>query len=333
MAEVTGTNSQEKNGKIRLKPVVKGSPVRKSASRIFRSADHRYKNNLNTNTGLQRTCSCGQHTIGGGECNSCRMKGSLGNNRSEYEREVGGENSTGFTTPVIQRYQSDFNPINANSIRSNNVTSQIKGGEGTGEDDPEAIVGAELRSYRNIAPLPLWPLAQREDDEKADAKLKYSTKSAPKALDCGGFHSQIKWDLDGSNEKTTGFVVQKVTFKLKRKNCSDEDNNFIKTYWEAWQVREGKIYIGTSDSPHGSDTFRVPPKPDHKGINYEAGDAKFMPNYEAPKTWGNVPQALSLPSTASKPEGWSDAGTLSRYMRNTFNCCDGATESKFESEG
>ena len=333
MGEASGAKKQDKAVRIRHKPAKESNSLRKSASRIYRSANSWNANVPTIEDGLQRSCSCGQHTIGGGECNACMKNRSLGNLESEYEQEAGGEISASFTVPASQRFHGDFNRMETHTARSDKDIGHMAAGEGPGEDDPQAIVGGEIVSFRSTSDLSLSPIAQMNDEEKAVAKLSYATKSAPKALDCGGFHSQIKWGIDGINEKTAGFVVQKVTFSLKRKKCSGEDNDFIKTYWEAWQVREGKIYIGTSESLHGSDTFRVPPSPDHGGKNYEAGAAKFMPNYEAPNTWGNVPEALSLPSTASEPDGWSDSGTLKRYMRNTFNCCDGATDSKFESDG
>ena len=104
----------------------------------------------------------------------------------------------------------------------------------------------------------LGQTVQRQD-EGGSATLNFSTVTAPTNQGCGGFRSQVRWGLDGANENTDGFVVQKVTFDLARERCGGGDSNFQTTYWEAWEVRKGNIYVGTSESRHNADTFNVPP--------------------------------------------------------------------------
>jgi hypothetical protein len=165
------------------------------------------------------------------------------------------------------------------------------------------------------------------------AELTYSTVFPKKNLGCGGFKWAVKWGLTGADASTNGFIVQKLTFDLKREKCAGGRNDFAKTYWEGWQVRKGKIYIGMSKSLHRSDTFQVPPTPDQKGVNLEEGHAKYMDGYTAPLSWGHVPEALSLPATTTKPAEWSDSGTIHRWLRNEFDCCAGKTKSNLTSKG
>ena len=163
--------------------------------------------------------------------------------------------------------------------------------------------------------------------------LTHTTTTAPVSTGCGGFTGAGRWGLSGASASTNGFVVQKLTFDLKRENCTGARNDFAKTYWEAWEVRSGTIYIGTSADTHNADTFRVGSTASHKGLNLEEGYAKYIDGYTAPNSWGNVPEALSLPSTTSSPAGWSDAGTIHRWLRSDFDCCDGHNTATFTSGG
>ena len=155
-----------------------------------------------------------------------------------------------------------------------------------------------------------------------------ATTTTPKTDNgCGGYVWAQRWGLSGANSSTNGFVVQQLTFDLRRTGCGGTANNFYKRYWEAWEVRGGKIFVGTTTTPHSADTFRVSSTPNHHGINHEEGKAKFIPGYTAPSGWGSVPEAGSLPATETQPAGWSTAGTLNRSIRSTFNCCEGKNES------
>jgi hypothetical protein len=176
------------------------------------------------------------------------------------------------------------------------------------------------------APAPTAPTAK-------PATLTYSTKKARTSSGCGGYEYAVTWGLNGASASTNGFIVQKLTFDLKREICAGGKNDFAKTYWEAWQVRGGKIFIGTSTSAHVADTFQVGPTIDQKGVNLEEGFAKYIEGYTEPSTWGNVPEALSLPSTSTKPTGWSDTGATHRSVKCTFNCCDKSDKGTLEGDG
>jgi hypothetical protein len=275
---------------------------------------------------LQRTCACGQHTIGGSTCSACRQQRLGGANRSSHNQGSGGEQPL---ATVISHNHLDLSRVPVNLITP---SIRATGGEGAGDDDQEAMIGGESKQFGQTISQRLGQTVQR-NGEGSTATLNFTTVTAPKNKGCGGFRDQVRWSLDGADESTQGFVVQKVTFDLVREKCDGGDANLQITYWEAWQVRDGEVFIGTSESRHNADTFNVPSKPDHKGSCYEAGWAKFMPDYEAPNSWGNVPMARALPSTTSEPDKWSDSGTSHRYMRNTFDCCGQSDLGEFESGG
>ena len=159
-------------------------------------------------------------------------------------------------------------------------------------------------------------------DAGTPATLTYTTTTARTAKGCGGFEYAVRWGLNGATASTNGFIVQELTFDLQREKCAGGDSNFKKKYWEAWEVRGGQIFVGTSTSKHNADTFRVPPTPDHKGVNFEEGKAKFIPDYTEPRTWAGVPEAGSLPATQTAPTGWSASGALVRSVNVVFDCCN-----------
>ncbi len=159
----------------------------------------------------------------------------------------------------------------------------------------------------------------------ATPTLKRTVTTQPVSFGCGGFNMAAIFSVDNATSSTNGFIVQKVTFNLNREKCAGGNSNFSKTYWEAWQVRNGIAYIGTSSARHDSDgrgdNFQVPSAPSHKGVNYLEGKAKYIDGYTEPNSWGNIPEAGSLPATTSQPAGWTDAGTIHRWIKSEFNCC------------
>lgn len=163
--------------------------------------------------------------------------------------------------------------------------------------------------------------------------LTYATVAPKRNLGCGGFSWGVRWGLNGATAATNGFVVQQLTFDLSRERCTGGRNDFRKTYWEAWQVRGGNIFVGTTNSPHNADTFSVQPTPNQRGINFEEGQATYIDGYTAPTTWGHVPEALALPATMTIPAGWNRHVKLLRWLRNDFDCCAGSTRSDFTSHG
>jgi Domain of unknown function (DUF4157) len=163
--------------------------------------------------------------------------------------------------------------------------------------------------------------------------LAYNTVTPRAATSCGGYTYAARWGLNGATASTNGFIVQKLQFNLNREICSGGRNDFTKTYWEAWEVRNGNIFVGTSTSPHRADTFQVGPTPGQKGVNLEEGNARFIEGYTEPRSWGRVPEARDLPATTTQPAGWSDFGTVHRSVRVSFDCCSGSDPGAISGDG
>jgi hypothetical protein len=168
----------------------------------------------------------------------------------------------------------------------------------------------------------------------AAATLTKSEVTARTDKGCGDYVWAVKWGLSGATDKTNGFIVQQLTFDFKREKCvGDGRNDFYKRYWEAWEVRGGKIFVGTSASPHSADTFSGESTPTQKGVNREDGKAKFMPDYKEPAKWGKIPEARDLPATEKEPDGWSTDGAIDRDIVATFDCCGKTPVHKVEGTG
>lgn len=206
-----------------------------------------------------------------------------------------------------------------------------------GQQDPSA--GATGKAQQDASlPTDATPVpAQAPAVPAATPTLAKRTTLGPTNDGCGGFDWGTIFSIDNATGSTKGFVVQKIVFNLQRDVCAGGTNNFSTTYWEAWEVRGGVVYIGTSAARHDSDgvgdRFRVPATIDHKGSNSLVGVAKFMPNYTAPTTWGSVPAAGSLPATTTAPAGWSDSGGIRRTVSNTFDCCNRSDLGDFNTTG
>jgi hypothetical protein len=217
----------------------------------------------------------------------------------------------------------------ARGYRFAGVDVMARGGSPRGADAGVAPAMADAGVAPAITARPAPPMPATP----APAKLKYSTVTKRTNDGCGGFHWAVQWGMDNAKANTNGFIVQELVFDLQRVKCDGTRDDFFKRYWEAWEVRGGSIFVGTSTTPHSADTFRVLPTPDRRGMNFEQGKAKFIPDYQAPLTWGNVPEAGSLPATETRPAGWNDSGIIDRYIVSRFDCCGGKTSATVWGEG
>jgi hypothetical protein len=213
-----------------------------------------------------------------------------------------------------------------------------RGGETEPQEDDPDYLGGDGGTATTAPPAASGSGASGGGSAAAPAApaavtLTYSTVTARTRTGCGGYTYAVRWGLNNADATTNGFIVQKLTFDLRRRKCVGGDDNFAKKYWEAWEVRGGQIFVGTSTSRHNADTFQVPSTPDECGVNFEEGKAKFIPGYTAPRSWGRVAEAGSLPATETEPADWSDAGTLKRNVRVSFDCCDRSDLGEISGEG
>ena len=252
--------------------------------------------------------SIGQHSVG---------------NRSMVQ-SLGSRNrgtASDSTTCASSNAGHDFSRIGIHAHREAMRHTDSSGGGELLSDDPlrQTILGGD---GDGVSVPQTQPATAGNSPAAPAASLTYSTVTPRTRQGCGGYEYAVQWGLDNATASTDGFIVQKLQFNLVRDICAGGTNNFAKTYWEAWQVKGGKIFIGTSTSPHHADTFRVGATPDQKGVNLEEGNAKFIEGYTEPLSWGTVPEAGSLPATETEPAGWSDAGTKYRSVQVDFDCCE-----------
>jgi hypothetical protein len=299
---------------------------------------------------LQRSCDCGSHTGGSGKCAKCRSekKGPL---------SISGQISTSTNSPThspgaiaydlsqvpaesSSRMAGPAGTARPNAQQGNNAFSGQAGETETGtlpqRESRDLLQCIQIMGEENAGLCREQVLGTPAQAAPTYPHVTHRVTLGPNNGGCGGFDFGSIFSVANATATTNGFVVQKVNFNLQRQTCTGATSNFVKTYWEAWEVRNGVVLIGTSTSRHDSDgigdRFTVPPSPGHHGLNFLEGFVKFIPNYTAPHSWGHVPQALSLPSTESPPAGWSDSGTIQRWLRNDFDCCNGHTRSDMTSQ-
>ena len=171
----------------------------------------------------------------------------------------------------------------------------------------------------------ITPLVQRQDKQAivSSPSLTYIAQ-APVQGRCGDFSWQIKWQLNNATEQTNGFIVQKVKQVSLAKKCDDSSDDVFNIYWEAWQVKNGKIMSGISERESLGDVFTWTNTNGSKGGTYVTGSAKFMAGYKEPLSWGRVKEAGTLPATTTQPAGWTESGSKYRFVGTPdYFCCEG----------
>jgi hypothetical protein len=159
-------------------------------------------------------------------------------------------------------------------------------------------------------------------------------KKPTKTGDCGGVEYQVRWILDPGD---TGYVIQRVDFGhdvLKcdntaditgAKSCSGSD---APTYYEAWRVENGNVFIGTGKKPHNADTYRLLDHTQRKKKHQIVGKVQFIAGYKL--TLGNgaddwqepgVRLAGSLPTRATAPAGFDPAAARDHNLSVEWDCC------------
>jgi RHS repeat-associated protein len=198
-------------------------------------------------------------------------------------------------------------------------------------EDSVGFDAGDVNLYRYVGNS---PLDNTDPSGKNGVSLKYITAIPPTAGNCGKFDWKIRWRLEGADQNTNGYVVQKVEFKSEVIPCSvncelppSTSGEII--FWEAWQVRNGQVY--NVDNSQGSDLFAVQTGFDKfLGQHIVEGHAKFIADYTEPAKWKPTTFSGRVPSTITQPSGWSDGGTLDRTITSTFDCCKGIRKSRLK---
>jgi hypothetical protein len=214
------------------------------------------------------------------------------------------------------------------------------GGEGTGEEEimgGEADAGLQLEAEEG----------EYEGQEKASAKprkkpangpsLSYTQVEPATAGKNGRYKWKVKWTLPGATDKTNGWIIQKL---VAQQNVTDKNGKPIQPgsgnwggfpanktpYWEAWQVRKGKVFVGGTDLPHKADTFAQNEiGPQTKGKTVQWGDAAFYPNLKLPASMvqqNDLPAGI-LPATKSDPGLGNGTGKIQHGLTAQWNSVQG----------
>ena len=126
----------------------------------------------------------------------------------------------------------------------------------------------------------------------------------------GSAEYAVRWGVPDA--QASGWIIQHVTFAATKQDGSGNAlavNNGPLEYWEGWQVRRGRVFVGSSAAAHRADTFRtVDEGAGTRGRATITGRVTFMPDFDLREPpWGHtVPAALALPTLTVAPPGWSD---------------------------
>ena len=145
---------------------------------------------------------------------------------------------------------------------------------------------------------------------------------------CGGMDFRVRWHVDG---QANGAIIQHIITKDNVRKCdgspidvSDDE------FYEAWQVRNGVVYIGVSDDIHEFDSFvRGPAGDNTKGFHFLKGTVEFIEGYEilidpfGPWKQNDIAAAHELPTTRVKPKEFDEATALIHASEDRWNCCGG----------
>ena len=179
---------------------------------------------------------------------------------------------------------------------------------------------------------------------QATPRLRKSTVAPATTGNCGQYSWGIQWSIENVTPSTQGWIVQHIQSSHNVRGCDDvaKTDAEMRTltggwdpawypFWEAWQVRNGQIFVGGGTGLHTADTFGwTGPGDDTKGTRAVTGSADFYPNLTLPASFvvRNAPPAHSLPYTQTNPNLTGGTGALAHNISSAWNCCPRADGSK-----
>lgn len=180
--------------------------------------------------------------------------------------------------------------------------------------------GAREENGRQLTYIQIHVVKGDSGAATGDVALSFRTTSLTRSF--GDYDWRVEFSLKNASEATSGFIVQKVNFGSDTTYCDGRPTNDSAIWWEAWQVRNGKIFSGTSASRLSlGDQFTSSNTGRTKGKIWHRSETKFMPGYQEPLIWGKFRMAGPLPATTIQPPGWSWVGTLQRWIQVEYDSC------------
>lgn len=200
--------------------------------------------------------------------------------------------------------------------------AQRRGGEAEGPEDPTLAMAGEADAPQAVAAEGDVPEAVA--GEKDEPKITV-TQAAKELTNTGSAEYKVQWSV--SDAKANGWIIQHVRFSGSKKDCDGKDvatNTTGQEYWEGWQVRDGKVYVGSSASAHVADTFRtVDEGGSTVGTLEISGKVAYKAGYDLKEPpWGHdVPAAGALPTMKTAPKDWDDAAAKDHKMTVKWDGC------------
>jgi hypothetical protein len=176
-------------------------------------------------------------------------------------------------------------------------------------------------------------------------RLEKNTVFGPVLGPHGAFAWGAQWSIRNADANTDGWIVQHLQV---RQNVTDANGSPVVTarggyggldvslypVWEAWAVRKGLVYIGSSNVPHSGgrgDVYgQTPVGPSTRGTTGIDGKADFYPNLTLPssfKVTGAEP-TWDLPATKTDPRLTNGTGTLDHQAEARWDSVAGSSTTK-----
>ncbi|GIG22490.1 hypothetical protein Cch01nite_32140 [Cellulomonas chitinilytica] len=167
--------------------------------------------------------------------------------------------------------------------------------------------------------------------------LAKTTVSGPTAHPFGSFSWGSRWSIN-NGAGANGFVVQHVRWVFDVKDAANAAVDAparlgIDPAWtdfsEAWQVRNGAVFVGTTTSPHSADTYANPGLGDGtKGSLSILGTADYHAIPSLPSSFAvrNAAPAWALPVVAGDAGLPGGTGALQHNITATWDCTPTSTD-------
>lgn len=151
------------------------------------------------------------------------------------------------------------------------------------------------------------------------------TQAAHELTNTGSAEYAVQWAVP--DPSANGWIIQHVTFSAEKRDCTGNvvaANNGPLEFWEGWEVRGGRVFIGSTANAHVADTFRtVDEGAGTRGTARIIGRVTFIPNFDLRiPPWGHaVAAAGALPTIQVRPRGWTDGFARRHEMVVTWDDC------------
>src|SRR5262245_15923535 len=179
---------------------------------------------------------------------------------------------------------------------------------------------AEARPLSREEALPLRQAARQRERYSFNISV---VAAAAELTNTGSAEYRVRWSVP--DPTANGWIVQHVRFtgaKFDAVGTPVATNTTGAEYWEGWQVRAGRVFVGSSATPHNADTFRtVDEGAGTRGQLAITGRVTFLPGYNLREPpWGHtVPAAGALPTVTAAPPVWSDGFARLHRMQVTWD--------------